>query len=431
MSLRGSYTIFFLLTLFCNTNPAQALTLGEIYDSKSWQQIEGMAPQFMINLLKHGDFLLKTGKINFDVKLEKNFLKASHENTGRFDIDEHGAIIEKTTHKPPLFVYGLPFPEIDSKDPKAGSKIMTNFKFAERRFGGTRKVHVLMLIGKGGIEQEIYGTSDTLYYQGHPDKSVLNMNKDNFLRQTVSLRLAPMSLKGSVSMTWRYGDERQDACFSYSSSLRRLRRIATAYRSDPSYGSEFCPDDNGLWSGKSETFRWRLIGEDKVLCPFFNAEKISIEEGQDGVISRKFPVSRIGYEVADWAGAPWAHLDLIWAPRAVWIIEGIPKDPHYNSGKQLFYVDQDTFILWFKDVYNPSGTHVKSFFSTQSFQVAPSGRNTLLLPVDYCGIDDQNGHASCLKYLSSYSGYKESLYVPLTKIGPGNFTLSGVQQLSK
>jgi hypothetical protein len=418
-----------LLICFWCVNCSQAVTLGETYDSSGWQDIRDVTPPFLANWVKHGEFLLKTGEIHFDLKFEEDFRRAGIENAGKFDINENGVLIEKNTGKRPEFFYGLPFPEIDTKDPKAGAKIMSNFEFGLRRFGGMERMYHFQLIGVQGVEQDFVGLTSVLHYLGRPGGPI--ENTDNFSRQGMGVNLAPMTEKGTLSANWRYNDDRPDTCFVYVTGMRRVKRTSTASHSDPSRGSETCPDDNELWSGKNETFSWRFLEEKTVLCGFSSAEKEIIGERPDGSISRKFPLSRFGYDVSQWSGAPWAPLDITWSPRPVWIVEGVPKDPLYNGGKQLLYVDRETYSIWFKEVYTKSGTYWKGYFETHSFQVTPTGKTTLDIPLQYCAVDDQKHHATLFRFIEARSGYTDSLYLPVSSLGPMDFSLTAIQGMSK
>ena len=47
------------------------------------------------------------------------------------------------------------------------------------------------------------------------------------------------------------------------------------------------------------------------------------------------------------------------------------------QARQLFYVDKDTFSIWFKEIYDRSGQYWKAILGIQSLQIVPDGRTNL------------------------------------------------------
>ncbi len=187
----GICLISFFVLILCRIEIAQSFTLGETYDSKNWQEIKDFAPPFLMNWVKNGDFILETGELNFEFELEKAFLKASQENFGKFDINEIGFIVDKNTSDPPKFIYGLPFPKINTKNPKAGKKIMADFKYAKMRLSAYIMAGRTFWLGKRGSEREMVTIHKRFYYQGRPGGPI--NNNDNFLYQSVLNVIEPMA----------------------------------------------------------------------------------------------------------------------------------------------------------------------------------------------------------------------------------------------
>jgi hypothetical protein len=109
----------------------------------------------------------------------------------------------------------------------------------------------------------------------------------------------------------------------------------------------------------------------------------------------------------------------------------MPKDPSYNSGRQIFYVDKDTFTIWFKEIYDKSDQYWKGLYITQSFQVSEDGRTNLGLPDVYAAVDDRARHGHFVTFMSEYSGYKAGMYLPLSVISPEAFNLTLLLKMTK
>jgi hypothetical protein len=422
--------VLFLIFPHWGINLVQAFTLGKTYDSSNWQEMKDKAPPPLLNWVKKGEFILKTGKLDFEWKVvDPVFCKASKKNTGKFDIDEQGFIVDKRTGKRPDFIFGCPFPKIESKDPRAAEKIMQNFSYVRFRAGGYSATVTVCWVGKSGIVRTVITAGDYLYYQGRYGGPIPNPN--NFLQQQRVFPVEPFDLKGMVQMVWEYNEEKSSAAFAYVPTLRRVKRVSVGTLSEPFLGSDVCAYDTFLWSGKNQDMRWKLVGETTILAPFTASGKIIVPENEDGSINRIFPKLKIGYQVPGWNGAAWAPVNVVWHPRDVWIVEATPEDLHYNFGKMIFYIDKVAFNGWFREVYKKDGGYLKTIFGAYSYQITQKGRDTTgCAPDCYFSIDDKAHHATYVQNVK-YPGRDSRLYLPLDKVGPNLFTVNAAQLLTK
>ncbi|MBN1226558.1 MAG: outer membrane lipoprotein-sorting protein, partial [Deltaproteobacteria bacterium] len=218
--------------------------------------------------------------------------------------------------------------------------------------------------------------------------------------------------------------------FSYIPMLRRVRRVSAAARSDPFAGSDFCTDDSRTWNGKNASMKWKFVGQGTYLVPFSSDKKHTLNVLPDGSIEIYHDILIKGYEVAGWKGAPWAPTNCIWNPRPVWVIEGYPKDPYYNYGRQLFYVDQENFINYYKVIYDQSGLYWKTVFYASNSSETTTGVGYIALPNYYLTVDDKTHH-SCVAEIQKFPGELDLINMPIEKLGPEWFTESYIRQLSK
>jgi hypothetical protein len=56
--------------IFWGIRTSYGFTLGKTYDSSNWQEIEDMAPPFLVRWVRSSDFVLKTGRLDFDFEFE-------------------------------------------------------------------------------------------------------------------------------------------------------------------------------------------------------------------------------------------------------------------------------------------------------------------------------------------------------------------------
>jgi hypothetical protein len=180
------------------------------------------------------------------------------------------------------WVAGKPFPMIDPNDPKAPVKIMYNFQNTHY-FSDDLGLHLvdadtgsLYVDAKGSRSYQVerHFVSDWLrvmQFQGrlhHEPKPAFEDNGDGTFRKSGLYPLIePFDLKGVGGISYRYTDLlRQDDTWLYLPSLRRVRRMSSAERSDALFGQDIDVDSYGGYAGQIPWFEWRLLGEKPMLA---------------------------------------------------------------------------------------------------------------------------------------------------------------------
>jgi hypothetical protein len=190
--------------------------------------------------LRPGDLTLTLGEMRDEVAWEPAFLQASAANADRYDVDEEGGLIERASGERPPHTYGFPFPEIDSADPRAGIKVMWNATVVIYKFGRLQTPFALHWIGRHGFERLVKGHAFGLAFDYQPAPLP---NPERTETRDLFQALSPASVDGIGFLTWRYMDNRPDSVWGYLPSLRRVRQLTAANRSDPAYGSDITEDD--------------------------------------------------------------------------------------------------------------------------------------------------------------------------------------------
>lgn len=423
--------VLFLFILFWGLTSVQAFTAGETYDASNIQEIEEMLPEPPLKewVIKDG-WILKTGKLEDEFKFSEGFLQASKDNDGKYDIGEKGLLVLKNTGEIPDFVYGFPFPEIDPADPKAGEKIMENNTYSRYQTTAQSANARVVWIGENGPERDIVACGDYLYYNCRRNGKVDNSN--TFLQQMMTYVGEPFELRGTVQMSWTYNSPKPDAAWAYVPMLRRVRRVSAAVRSDPFLGSDFCTDDTNAWAGKNMDVTWKYVGQKTLLLPFPTEKTQVVKQNSDGSIETEYIPVKIGHEDPAFKGAPWAPLSLVWVPRPVWLVEGMPKDPYYNYGRQIFIMDRDTNLCFYKVVYDRSGEYWKTVLVSWPNRMTSDGLIRLCGDATfYMVVDSKTHHATVAHNCIEYPGRRNASNIPVTEMSERNFTDAYIRQLSK
>ncbi len=367
-----------LFVLLLCSGILQAMDLPKVIDKTNCAQYKDILIPALYRAVERGAYVVTPGKINFEYKLPVSFLAASAKNAGKFDVTSEGDLIDKQTGKYPENIYGLPFPNIDLKDPKAGSKIIYNFDFKIYRFMGIKSKTRIMWINKTENERYLAGPDHRLALNGRPPGQEIK-NPDKVLSFEFQQNDEPMSGRGTNLMSYIFMDVREDVSYAFVPAIRRIRQTGTTTRSDPVFGTDGWLDLNNLWAGKARTMNWKYVGEKTILVGFTSPNMLPAQELPDGRMTRPYPYTgdhvKFGYEDPNWKGASWAPQNIIYVPRKVWIVEQMPKDSYYNWGLHVNYVDQETYTIWYKEVFERSGEFRTWVSMSTHLSETPSGKN--------------------------------------------------------
>ena len=288
------------------------------------------------------------------IEMPKAYLDATEKYSAQVKIAADGLNIEG-------YVAGMPFPKIDANDPQVATKIMWNYEYkwlitddADARnfdadtgpiFGGETPMsierhylvdHVRALRYIGRLYNEPKPVWETK--EGYQSKSTLHPIVE------------PFDLKGVGGLTNRYIDPaKPDDTFLYMPSLRRVRRLSTAQRSDALFGQDTDLDSYYGYAGHIAWMTWKFLGE---------KEQLGVWHGQN-------------YPVKWGPGGGDFGFDDVWEKRKVYVIEGVSKLPQYAYGKRVIYVDKEAWAVPFSDMYDRRGELWKVWMNLFSMRKEP------------------------------------------------------------
>ncbi len=240
-------------------------------------------------------------------------------------------------------VAGMPFPNIDPNDPQIAQKIMWNYEYKPyltddvdtRNFDadtGPITDGNPMNVDRHFLLDHLRTLSYTarLYVDPKPERP----NPDQ-VRGKSSMHpiLEPCDLKGVGETGIRYlSPDKQDDTWLYLPSLRRVRRLSSAQRSDALFGQDTDADSYGGYAGQIPWFDWKYLGDKEILASFH---------------AEAFPVKYCD------GGGDFIFCDN-WEKRHVYVVEGTPKFPQYAYGKRLLFVDKETYLVAYSDIFDRS-----------------------------------------------------------------------------
>ena len=131
---------------------------GDVIDRTNWEKVQGLVPDNVVDWLKRGDYVMEIVELNYDPNdyLPPVVKRSMEANKGRYDVDENDMMVDVKTGKLPEFIEGIPFPQIDPNDPKAGTKVMYNKFYHTYALGNVNYPFSARWIGRNsGFEREV------------------------------------------------------------------------------------------------------------------------------------------------------------------------------------------------------------------------------------------------------------------------------------
>lgn len=249
------------------------------------------------------------------------------------------------------FVAGQPFPmdQIDCLgDPQAGVKLMWDHSYSWKGAGATDVNFYYSYWDRG---EEL-----PLYYQGHAGGIQLShrvephylKNKGDIFRgekrksaggPTVE---APFDARGIMLLSYRYkssdkprSEAKNDDTWVYVPTLRRVRRISTAQRTDSISGTDFTFDDLFSFNGIVPQYEWECLGEMQLVGPMNTKVKAYPYD----------PRHNFGPYGLSFADDRWELRDAI-------LVRMIPKNSDHPYHHKDIYFDKQTMTAMYSFAYD-------------------------------------------------------------------------------
>jgi len=423
-----------------NEEVAPGLKAGDMLDQSTWQRAKDLLPPEVLKHYERGEYHNRIAAAPADFQhWDASFEEATKENAKYLDVDDNGTVIDKRTGKQPPYLYGIPFPNIDPNDPRAGAKVVWN-EFANYwNVGNAHYYTAIVMIGPTGLDREIVQDSFMLYYDEQAPKYRMAENPLSLSMQVLSGAVKPSDLNGTASLVYRYRDpSKRDSVWTFVPALRRVRAVSPANRSDGLLGSDISQDDGHFFDGKPEDFTWKLVGLREGLRyadPKTIEGYLPFTPGKSGgwsiVTDPEAPT--IGYRTPAWKGLAWAPADPVLIKRKMWVVEGVPKDKYYLYGKLELWADTESWIGAWNRKYGWDGQLLATYqiSTTRNNPAGPQQNPEWLwngILAYQCVEDLKHNRASCAGSTRPFPGAEMARRVQLN---PAMFESTALQRFGK
>lgn len=290
---------------------------------------------------------------------------------------------------------GVPFPS-----PKTGLEIAWNFDFNSHGDANHYQNEGPVITPGMAVERRTKTERWELFYIHRVDVAPLpkyDDNKKGIHRGMFQHMYEPPESNNTRYFNLRYIDpSKSDDGYMYYAPFRRIRRISVGQRTDTIDGSDFIYDDEYGWDGHILRNTYKLVGKKELL------------------VSRRTDLSK--FERVPGQAVP----NNISRERInTYVVEVKSKDPNYIYGKRIWYIDPETYLCTWTDIYDDLNRFWKCFEVLGTEFPSKQG-GTKILPSGYITLDMQRSHAANL--LISY------MEVGQEKVNKNLFTISNLQK---
>ena len=283
---------------------------------------------------------LEIGPTDFDYSRAKEFNQWTTKYAGQPRIGPDNSLEN--------WIAGFPFvpEEIDcSGDPQAGVKIMWNFQSGN----GDGHAHFFYSYWDRGEQLPLYyeGTGQSVALAHRIENKFEDNDHDIFRgekrKSANGIQVdAPFDARGIMLLSYRYkssdkprAEARNDDTWVYVPTLRRVRRISTAQRTDAISGTDFTMDDLRSFNGIVPQYEWTCLGEARTIAPMNTTQKGYPYEKEHnfGPYGLSFANDR-------------------WELRNSYVIKMKPKNADHPYHHKIIYIDQQTYQPMFSFAYD-------------------------------------------------------------------------------
>jgi hypothetical protein len=284
---------------------------------------------------------LEIGPFQYDYSPAGPFQAATERFRGQARIGPDNSLENYTAGRP------FPVDEIDCLgDPQAGAKIMWNFQAG----GGDGRASFFYSYWDRGERLPLYyeGTGQTIKLAHRFEPKYLDTSGGDIFRNEKRKSafgvevVAPFDARGIQVLHYRYkasdrprAEARNDDTWVYVPTLRRVRRISSAQRTDAISGTDFTFDDLRSFNGIVPQYEWQCLGERRLIGPMNTKVKAyPYDENHNfGPYGLSYASDR-------------------WELREAVVIRMVPKNEDHPYRYKEIYIDKQTLTPMYSFAYD-------------------------------------------------------------------------------
>ncbi len=304
--------------------------VGQKIDKSNIDQVAEFIPESYVGMFKNPE--------NWSAPAEEGFYfyigpyKRIVETKGMIEATKKYAPLVKKDSDGTLLNYselaGIPFPQ-----PQTGLEIAYNFDF--NNHGDTahyirNSPNVNPRSGRDRYAEQEQWEFFFIHRTEVDPKPVVPNNPKGYHRGIFLHMYTPPEFLNTRYYSMRYADpQKDDETYMWYSQFRRIRRMSTKQRSDSIDGTDLIYDDEFFWDGHISRNTYTFKGTKELLCARHqDMKQAKRQEGQ--ALPNNLTLERCKTLVV--------HAD--------------NKDPNYIYGTRIWYIDPETYIILWTEIYD-------------------------------------------------------------------------------
>ena len=364
-------------------------------DSSNWQRAQGLLPEPVLRRVRDGGYWYRVAPLDgseFRANYPENFWRDSEANTGRYAIDpETCGLIDTRTQRVANHLDGFPFPAIELATPFAACQAMWNAHAADALGHGHGSTITINGLDSQGEYKRIKVRQHEAHYLSGQIENPAGLRHAALISPFESPDADDVGGLSTQINDW----SPHTKTLLYVPALRRVRNADASDLSRAVAGLPIFHDVLALFTVKIESFSWRLVGEGEVLAPTVATTPLSLTAvSQTRHEVDKPPRLSAAYETPASEGLSWLIVDgMRMTPRPVWIIEGRSKDPRYQHGRVISYIDREMYRIHWKLVYDREGNYFYNAMFGYYWVRNIDASVAAVMPAFFVGVDDSKNRA--------------------------------------
>jgi len=273
----------------------------------------------------------------------KGMIEATRKYAPLVKTDADGKILNSTE------IAGFPFPA-----PKTGLEVAYNMEFQNR--GDTYDMNWLAPVvdPRARTDREADQDYTEMFFVHRTELSPLpaydkKQNRKGYHKGQFIHFNKPPEMNNSRFIAMKFIDETKEyTSYLYYSEFRRIKRLSQAERTNAIDGTDMIYDDGNMWDGYLSRNTYTFKGKKEMLL------------ARDQDIKKTTRVC--GQAVAN--GYTFQRCN-------TYVVEAVSTDPDYLYGKRVWYIDPETYMIHWQEIWDQLGRFWKCYCQpTQNIRTA-------------------------------------------------------------
>lgn len=407
----------------------------QVINASNVDSIKENIPPFLYDWVKAGKAELNTvDKLPFNptanawgiLPAESELTKA---NAGKYAVNDKRQLTTADGTAWPREMKGLPFPEIKSDDPMAGTKMMYNWKFRDYSFlpvNSANGYHTINADGTEGINQQairmtVKGTDDYDFMYIHSVKT-------------------PYQTAGSVILDMRQLNPEGSATrYVYNPGTRKTMRFPTKFdTTEHNAGTAMSEDDQSMGA---QSFRipnaiYTFKGAKEFYVPYASLTPTIITELPNGgyrIDNTPATAPKFGFTDPAWKGYGWWPLNAVFVKRTVWEFEfdQIDENPDRYGTDNKIWLDPALAEVAYKAISSPDGKPFKQLMALARFCETADKKISFTRVFSVLSVNAQDNMLATWNYQMHQPAFFYEFKLPDGRIDKRFFTKDGYVKFGK